>query len=98
MRERRLAQVAIESSFLIEMFTQGFEMELVRVTKGLPKDASFVSSYFNEKTMTAYLTFEHESFPIVFPGMEIEILVIECTKYANIESMRSNEVVSPLPA
>jgi hypothetical protein len=90
MRERRLAQVAITSELLFEMFTQGFEIELVRTTKGLPKDASFVSSYFDEKTMTALLTFEHDSFSLVSPGMVIPILSVEFTKYAELESMRKS--------
>jgi hypothetical protein len=82
MRERRLVYVAVAFEFLLEMMAEGFTiLGANKTTKGLPKDAVFISSRFDEKTMAAYLLFEHESFEPVLIGSEIPIIDIHMTKY-----------------
>ncbi len=81
MRERRLVKVAMTSEFLFNLLTQDFEIEgSVRVKHGLPKDSVFIMSYFEDKTMTAYLVFEHETFAPVLVGSEIPFFDITLEK------------------
>jgi hypothetical protein len=82
MLERRLVYVAVSFEFLIEMMTAGWKLlGAVQTVKGLPKDAQFITSRFDEKTMSGYLLFSHESFKPVEPGHEIPIISIHMKRY-----------------
>lgn len=77
MPEKRLKKVSISFPFLLDMLTEGFVMNgKIVIDGGLPKDALFVSSHFDENRMEAYLVFSHPSFSLLVEGAEIPILPI----------------------
>lgn len=97
MPERRVAKVAIHFDLLFQWLTQDNEIRgLLKTTKGLPKDAKYVGSMFDQRTMEAWLIFAHDSFPLIVEGGEIPYYAIEFTQYR--EESRSNEVVSTIAA
>jgi hypothetical protein len=82
MRERRLVKVAITFELLFEWLTQDNEVTgPLKTTKGLPPNAVFVASFFDDRKMEAFLMFEHDSFPIVQYGGEIPYFNIEFTRF-----------------
>lgn len=89
MKERRLVRVAIYNEFLLEWLTQGHEITLVKTTRGLPPDATFISSQFDDRTLTAFLIFEHESFAPVLVGSEIPYFDIQFTRYELAERIQN---------
>jgi len=64
---RRYVLVPITSSFLLEMFTEGWTTggDIINCTKGLPADAEFVRDWYDPVCAHAYLVFYHPSFPEV---------------------------------
>ena len=81
MRERRLVKVAITFDLLFEWLTQGNEITgILKTTQGLPPDAVFIASWFDDRKMQAYLMFEHDSFSIVPYGGEIPYFDIVFTR------------------
>jgi hypothetical protein len=82
MHERRLARVAISFELLLDMMTEGYEvLGGVRVVKGVPKDAQFVFSQFDEDKLTAYLVFTHPDFAPIQPGQTIPDLPVNHWRY-----------------
>lgn len=82
MRERRLVKVNITFDLLFEWLTQGNEIKgVIETTKGLPEDAVFIASQFDDRCMQASLIFEHESFSPVPVGSEIPYFDILFTQY-----------------
>ena len=82
MRERKLVRVLIVFPLLLEWLTQDNKIKgILETTQGLPSDALFISSYYDEKKMQAVLIFEHESFAPISYGEEIPYLEILFTQY-----------------
>lgn len=86
--ERRLMRVRMSIEFMQQFMTQGTELECVRVTKGIPADAVFIASMFDQSRMEASLVFSHESFPLVAAGEEIPEFTPEYARYTSVEIMR----------
>jgi hypothetical protein len=76
--ERRLAIIEIDQELLITMMKEGFEGK-IKTIKGLPEDAVFFASRFDDRTQTSYFVFYHPSFPIVKIGNAIPTISWEIT-------------------
>ena len=70
--DRKLVAVAISFPLLIEMMRQGYHAEYgIKCTDGVPPDATFVGSFTEGRTQTAYFIFQHDSFEPVPVGHEL---------------------------
>jgi len=76
---RKLVRVAVSADLIHELIFQDHELKSgLRVVRGLPKDALFVGSSFNELELIVYFFFSHDSFDEVASGaipprLEIQI-------------------------
>jgi len=76
---RNVARVAVSYTLFLDMITEGWSTrpyEMLRCTVGIPKNAVFVGSLFDEQTMTAYLILTHPSFAEVEEGQTIPTLTV----------------------
>jgi hypothetical protein len=88
MRSRRVAQVAITNSLLLQLLTQDNVITAVRTRKGVPSDAAFIYSYTDDKSGTSYMVFEHPGFDIVELGGYIPNLPVEFMRYHGTEAIK----------
>ena len=92
MLERRLARVAISHDLLFDLMTEGHvNIRPWKVAEGIPSDAVFISSHFDERNMQAYLTFTHPSFHEVPVGSVIPFINVRVTTFYKPEAEKIYE-------
>ena len=70
MKDRNIVRVQISHEMIIHMMTEGWKVEYVTCTKGLPKDATFERGYTDDRGDVFWI-FSHESFEPVRDGEKI---------------------------
>lgn len=75
---RKLMRIRTSLDVLQSLATQGHTLPkaTIRCIIGLPADANYVSSYFDNRTFEGWLIFHSESFAPVLDGAEIPELVV----------------------
>ncbi len=74
---RRLARVAISVDLLKDLITVNHEVRgNLKCVKGIPEDAVFIGSSFDDDRQIAYLIFYHQSFDLMPTGSSIPIIHI----------------------
>ena len=76
---RRLVAVPIASHYLIETMMEGYNSHF-KCVKGIPKDAVFISDYYDPTKRCGMLLFYHPSFKCVGLGSEIPVVIPEYTR------------------
>jgi len=72
---RHLACIRINGELMQQMFfTAGRPDKWYQVQEGIPPDAKFVRWYISEEMNELRMVYEHESFPLVRPGIQIPFL------------------------
>ena len=76
---KRCKLVPVSFEILLEMITEGWTTGdyVITCTKGLPKDAQFVRSWYDEMRGQALLVFYHPDFPEVDTTVYLDYFVPE---------------------
>ena len=73
-------RVVICEELLTQMLTQGYNVQNVECTHGLPQDAVFIASTFDDEKMLCSLIYYHPDFSKVPGGGSIPVVDIEFAK------------------
>ncbi len=71
MNKRRLIRVPIHLDLWLDAVRQDSEHPAYKCVEGIPQDAEFISSGFDEQARVTYLIFRHDSFAEVEPSEQL---------------------------
>lgn len=80
--KRRLVKVALSKDWLLDFIIQDNEIVgIVKTIKGIPKDAKFIGSTFDDTNLQACIICEHPDFRELQEGEQIPYFDVVMQKY-----------------